>query len=368
MNNTTALTKIEDARKKGALVFVDKEWVAEKTPLFKPEVSEIKLDKENDCFSISGKLMPKREVVDRIGEASGIDFIFGEVRNVTVEDDACGKRTVFTAVAQGRKMMSDGSYRTSSKCDYEFDPVLRAMLDYDVTELNAETKQRRRKSAKGEYYGSTLARYILELQKVGAQRANTGARLRVIRELVGMPVAFNPKDIEQPLVFGRMVQNTDYILKTPEGRTMATAKALGMDISTLFGKQTLPPAPVQDAEYTVTGNGENEPEPEQKTEDGVNTAAELANEAASDEDVDFPADESDAQKAEKAKFDELTLNLEQYMLTYKEVLNTTVKSGVNPYVLAQNEMNDKNATSESRSKMIERVRTFLISKHVKGVA
>jgi len=362
---TTALTRIEDAKKSGALVFVDKEWVTEKTPLYKPEVSEIRINMENECFNISGKFMPKREIVDRIGEASGIDFVFGEVRNITVEDDTCGKRTVFTAVAQGRKLMPDGSYRTSSKCDYEFDPVLRAMLDYDVTELNEQTKQRRKTNSKGEAYGSTLARYILELQKVAAQRANTGARLRVIRELVGMPVAFTKDELGKPLYFGRIVQNTDYILKTPEGRTMATAKALGMDISALFGKQQLPPAPAQDADYTVTGTGE--PEPEQKPEDNGN-AANLANEAASDEDVDFPADESDAQKAEKAKFDELTLNLEQYMLTYKEVLNTTVKSGVNPYVLAQNEMNDKNATYESRSKMIERVRTFLISKHVKGVA
>jgi len=366
MNTTTALTRIEEAQKNGALVFVDKDWVAEKTPLFKPEVSEIKLNKENDCFNISGKLMPKREVVDRIGEASGVDFIFGEVRNVTVEDDTCGKRTVYTAVAQGRKMMSDGSYRMSSKCDYEFDPVLRAMLDFNVTELNEKTKQERRKSAKGEAYGSTLARYILELQKVATQRANTGARLRVIRELVGMPTAFDPKDIEKPVLFGRMVQNTEYILKTPEGRTMATAKALGMDISTLFGKPSLPPAAATVVDADITPAEKPNPEPEQNPE-GNGNSSDLADQAAAD-DVDFPADESEVQQAQKNQFEEYTLTLEQYMETYKEHLNIKIqKSGVNPYELAKAEMSNKNATVESRSQMIDRVKTFLKSKHVPGV-
>jgi len=367
MNTTTALTKIEEAQKTGALVFVDKNWAMEQTPLYKPEVTEIKISKENDCFNISGKFMPKREVVDRIGEANGIDFIFGEVHSVTLEDAYCGKRTVYTAVAQGRKRMSDGSYRKSSKCDYEFDPVLRAMLDFNVTELNEKTKQERRKSAKGEAYGSTLARYILELQKVAAQRANTGARLRVIRELVGMPTAFDAKDIEKPLYFGRMVQNTSYILSTKEGQIMANANALGVDVASLFGKPSLPPVAatvVEDADITPTEKPN--PEPGQNPE-GNGNASDLADQAAAD-DVDFPADESEVQQAQKNQFEEYTLTLEQYMETYKEHLNIKIqKSGVNPYELAKAEMSNKNATVESRSQMIDRVKTFLKSKHVPGV-
>jgi hypothetical protein len=147
MSNSTALTKIEKAQKDGALVFVDKDWLEEKTPLYKPETTELAINKETECFNISGKFMPKREVVDRIGEASGVDFIFGETKSTTVQDDTCGKRTVYTSYAQGRRLMPDGSWRTSSKCDYEFDPVLRAMLDFDVTELTEETKQKQRKTA-----------------------------------------------------------------------------------------------------------------------------------------------------------------------------------------------------------------------------
>ena len=358
MNGTTALTRIEAAQKAGALVFVDKDWVSEKTPLFKPEITEIKLDKENECFDISGKFMPKREVVDRIGEASGVDFIFGEVRTASIDDEFCGKRTVYTAVAQGRKMMSDGSYRTSSKCDYEFDPVLRAMLDFDVTELNEQTKQKKRKNAKGYEYGSTLARYILELQKVATQRANTGARLRVIRELVGMPTAFAAKDIEKPLLFGRMVQNTEYILKTPEGRSLATAKALGIDISNFFGK----PRISTDAEpINVTPN---DIPPSDETLPADNTAASLAAQATEPDEPEFPDEPTGPGSEQEDLLVQKGLIIEQIMLTHKAALDVVSKNGKNPYKMAQDELANPNATPETRDSMIDRLKAWLKAKGI----
>jgi len=350
MNGTTALARIEEAQKNGALVFVDKDWVTEKTPLFKPEVSEIKLDKDNDCFNISGKFMPKRELVDRIGEASGVDFVFGEVRSVTLDDTACGKRTVYIAVAQGRKMMSDGSYRTSSKCDYEFDPVLRAMLDYDVSELTAQTKQKRKKSSKGEEYGPTLARYILELQKCATQRANTGARLRVIRELVGMPTAFSLKDIEKPLYFGRMVQNTEYILKTPEGRSLATAKALGLDIPALFGRPQ-----IVDSETINVTPSDSQP----NNETPPNT-----NQAEGSDEPDFPDEPTGPGSEKEDAITQKGLLIEQLMITYKDALNVMSKNGKNPYNMAQEELDNSNATIESRESMIKRLYDWLKNKGI----
>jgi hypothetical protein len=361
MNKTTALAKIEAAQKTGALIFIDKDWADDIAPLYKPDATEITINKEEDCFNISGKFMPKREVVDRIGEASGVDFVFGETKSSVVEDDSCGKHTVYTAFAQGRKLMPDGSWRTSSKCDYEFDPVLRAMLDYDVTELNESTKQKKRKNSKGFEYGSTLARYILELQKVAAQRANTGARLRVIRELVGMPVSLDAKHLDKPLLFGRIIQNTDYILRTPEGRAMATAKALGLDMGSLFGtrKPALP---------TMAENADNTSEPEDTGDLPPNDdAAKMAAEAATDEEPDFPGDDEGETKGEETEFDRLTATLEEYM-SFKDYLNVNTPSGNNPYKMGQSELDSKTATEESRNIMIKRIRDFLIAKKVPGVA
>ena len=147
---TKALAVLQGAVKNGALTFVTKEDCMAVTPLYKPEISVINLklpkdknDTSADVYNISGKYMPKREIVDRIGEATGLVFIHDGCRTwtETYEDDIAGKRTVYISEPQAKKRMSDGSWRTSSVQTYEFDPVMRAMLDYNVTELNAQTKQ-----------------------------------------------------------------------------------------------------------------------------------------------------------------------------------------------------------------------------------
>jgi hypothetical protein len=304
--NATALKKVEDAQKVGALIFVDPGFTDGVNPLYKPDLTIMKIEKD-DCFNISGKFMPKRHIVDRIADACGITFIMGETKAVPI-DDNLGRRVVYSAFAQAQKLMPDGSYRQSSVCTYDFDYVLRAVLDYDVTELNEKTKLMKRN---GKDYGSTLARYILELQKVASQRANTGARLRAIRELAGMPESFAEKDILRPLAFGRMIQNTDYILNTNEGREAATLKALGCDVSSLFGRNN----PALSADTAAEDNWKyaETPEPEggAEPENGSNAA----NPAPADM-PDFPAEEGEA-KQEQSEFEYLTGTLEEY-LTYKE--------------------------------------------------
>ena len=235
--------------------------------------------------------------------------------------------------------MPDGSWRTSTVDDYEFDPVLRAMLDKGITELTPETRP-------------SVARLLLEYTKVARQRAASGARLRVIKQLTGMTGAFDEEEAKKPFVFTRVVQNTDYILKTPEGRVMATAQALGCDVSSLlYGDKKALPVNNENDSYVHAEKVDDSPAEE------------------AEDDVDFPAEgnETPTKTAEQIEFEELSYNLDLYMNTHKEVLNVNTKSGVNPYELAMNELNNPNATTESRKSMIERVRTFLIGKRVPGV-
>lgn len=369
-NVNKALSVLNDAANKGAIAFVSKEDCMAVTPLYKPEITVIQLklpagrdDQSSDVYNISGKYMPKREIVDRIGEATGLIFIHDGCRTWTesYDDDIAGKRTVYISEQQAKKRMSDGSWRTSSVQAYEFDPVMRAMLDYNVTELTPETKQTKNR------WGKTLAQTILEYTKVARQRAETGARLRVIRELTNMPTAFSAEDAKKPLVFGRFAQNTDYILQTPEGRAMASAQALGVDVASLFGgkklpsnenmaqvisgndnAESLPPA----AEGTENVVHNDEPIPEYEVHDSVETEniGTIAREAAeSGEDLDS-----------------LTLVLEQWAETYKAVLNVTIKNGINPYKLVQDELdaNNFNASVDSRKSMIKRIKDFLKQKGV----
>jgi hypothetical protein len=176
-----------------------------------------------------------------------------------------------------------------------------------------------------------------------------------------MPIAFEGKDLDKPLYLGRIVQNTDYILKTPEGRAMATAKALGVDVAALFGVKKPELANSTEAEATPAETVEPEPE-------NGNDAANLAAEAAADDEPDFPTDtESEPRQQEETEFDRLTGTLEEYM-SFKEYLDVTTKSGANPYKLAQDELSSKTATEESRRKMIKRLRDYLVAKKVPGVA
>jgi len=330
-----ALQVINQNREKGSLVYVDQN-AQPKTELYRLEATVLSLG-TNDFHNISGKLMPKRETVDRIGEAAGIVFLEISGYTETRDDAAIGKHTVFIGRAQGKVRISDGSWRTSSLQEYEFDPTVRAMLDKNIVELNGETRK-------------IVGKAILEYQKFGKQRAQTGARTRVIKELVGMPTAFAPEQIAKSLVFARIVQNTGYILQTPEGRAMATAQALGMDMAALYGKKALPEAAAGEPPMT------NVTPPEQEggqDESGAVDAAALAAQAAAGNGNTGPDE-----------FEQLTLDLEAILESYKDMLNVETKSG-NPYKLGNAELCDFAASIDTRKLMISRLRNYLEKQGVK---
>ena len=351
MSNENALAIIQTARKNGSLVFVEQNFMPQ-TELYRPEVTTITLRKE-DCHNISGKFMPKREFIDRIGEAAGI--VFNDVRGhtETIDDPATGKSLVFVGNAQGKVRTSDGSWRTSSLQEYDWDPTLRAMLDCNVTELTPTTRKQRKKDKWGKE-GKSTDELIMEYKKHGKQRAQTGARLRVIRELTGMPTALTAEQISKPLVFVRIVQNTSYILGTPEGKAMATAQALGVDMAALFGKNALgaPEAEAREIRDVTP------PSDDMLADDG---AASLADAAASEE-PEFP-DNPEPQK-EPTEFERLTNALMDFAEGYMSILSKETSDGRNPYKMAMAELNDPNATVESRSSMIGRLRTWLKKKGV----
>jgi hypothetical protein len=340
----TALATIPEARKSGALVYVNEGYLESQTPLYKTEVTMITLDPKTDCHNISGKLMLKREVVDRVAEASAISYIPSDCRTWTeTRDDVAGKRTVYISEQQGKMRLPDGSYRTGSVQVYEFDPNLRAMLDMGVTEWNEQTKKQQKN-------GKTLAKQALEYAKFGRQRAETGARLRVVKELTGMPTAFDAKEAAKPMLFARVVQNTDYLLKTPEGRLLAAAQATGTQdvIAGLYGRQALPgtqeePAPAEPRDVTGSGDTEN-PAPA-----GVS----LAEEAAGDDWTDLkPVRKTDELEA-------LTVKLEEHVNGYENILNRTLRGNdgteVNPYEIALAELGNPAATAASRENMLGRI-------------
>ena len=212
-----AAQMVEKYRSEKALVFVNAEDLQTHS-LFIPEVTMLAVARD-EFHSFSGKLMPKSHVVDLIATASGVSFIAAE----------CSTRkegeSTWIGRAQGKKRLPDGTWRTSEAREYEFDVETRAELDF----LNDK---------KNLYNTDTAKRYhVLELKKFARQRASTGARLNVIRELVHIPTAFKPDDIEGgQMVFARVALNTQRMLEEPEMRNAIIKNAIGAT-EDIFGPQ-----------------------------------------------------------------------------------------------------------------------------------
>ena len=182
MDTKNALMIINDAAKNGALAFVG-QGIAEVVPLYKLEATVIDVTVA-DFHVIQGKFVARKEVCDRIGDAAGISFIAAQCGAKTeLREDEFGKRTVFIGFAQGRTRLPDGSWRESSVEEYEFDPYLRAQEDASKPDAK-----------------KTVAQYRMDYMKAGRQRSQTGARLRVIRQLTGMPTALEKDKINPNLI------------------------------------------------------------------------------------------------------------------------------------------------------------------------
>jgi len=348
MNGSNALALVTTAKNNGALVFVNIENMETKVDLYRTEVTQITFT-EKDFHTISGKKMPTRAATDRIGEAAGVYFIESACKVICEprEDSTCGKRDVFCASAQGKVRMPDGSWRFSTVDEYEFDPVIRAMLDKNVTELNSQTR-------------TVVGKAIMEYQKVAKQRAATGARLRVIRQLTGMPSAFEATEHLKPMVFTRVVQNTDFILKTEEGKKLATAQALGIDITKIFGSggTKMIEAQPQNADESELAQMKN------VTPAADDATASLAAAAAASTEPEFPDEPTGPGSEQEDLLKQKGLVIEQIMITHKAALDVVSKNNKNPYKMAQDELANPNATIESRDSMIDRLKVWLKAKGI----
>lgn len=216
-----ALVLIDKARANGALIFAPQNL--DTPPLYKVEMTEITAKPDEFHSMQGGKYMPNKAVTDRIGEAAGVDFI-AEKCGTRKEGSAC-----YVGWAQGRVRQPDGGWRYSTVEEYEFDVDVRCEEEFLKGKKDGDSTR--------PYNEREKAQKRIELSKVARARASTGARLRVIRQLTGMPVALTAAEKSKPLVFSRIVQNTDYILGTKEGKMMAIAMATGA-ANMLYGQRS----------------------------------------------------------------------------------------------------------------------------------
>ena len=308
MDKTTALAIIEERGKDpNALVFAKPEDV-QTQKMFVPQITTLH-GTPDDFHNISGKMMPKSYHVDRIGQAAGVDFT--ENCGTRKESDTC-----YVGYAQGRKRMPDGTWRTSSVQEYEFDVEVR--FTEDVL-----------KDKNYKYKNDDVARSLHknELMKFARARASTGARLRVIRELTGIPSTFDKNDIHKAFVIVRVALNTDGMLKDPTTRQAAIAHATGA-VAGVYG----PAAPI---EVTATAEVVEVEEAEAVEE---NPFAE-----------DVPADPP----AERTEVEELKLKLEEWLLS-PAVQHHTPNNGPSAKTVIEKALADEDAKAEQLQSIIAR--------------
>jgi hypothetical protein len=254
-NQKTALEILKKHIANQDLVFVNEEDLNTHI-MFLPEVKVIRCTPD-DFHNISGNFMPKSHQTDRIGEAAGINFV----------SENCGtrkeKEDVYVGFAQGKKRYPDGTWRNSSVCEYEFDVNTRAEADFakDAKKMKDQRKYLT-EADRNEYY--------LNLKKYARQRAGTGARLKVIRELTGMPISFKPGEIHKAMVFSRVAVNTEQLLADPEMREVAIKIALGAS-KEIYGPQPQRSLPIEIEVKNDEGKlrkleapAEEQPEPEEE--------------------------------------------------------------------------------------------------------
>ncbi len=204
--NSNALEIIKKHEANQDLVFVRPEDLNTQK-FFVPEVTVLHATPD-DFHTISGQMMPKGYYTDRIGQAAGVSFV---AENCGVKKDG---ENVYIGFAQGKRRLPDGTWRTSAVHEYEFDVDSRAREDF---------------LSKPEKYKTAVdkERHTLEIKRFARQKAGTGAHLKVIRELVGIPISFKPGQVQKAIVVSRISVNTDELLSTPGMQQAAITQAVG---------------------------------------------------------------------------------------------------------------------------------------------
>ena len=197
-------------------VVVKPEDLVPLSPLVRIDLTAVPL---GECAAIGGgKVMPSREVTDQIGSAAGVTFIESGCSVEKLDS------TTWVGRATAERMMRDGS-RERRVAEYEWDAALRA----------EETAK-----ATG---GSKYVAALLQNRKFGRQRADTGARLRVIRSLTGIPTAFRPDAAKRPIVLARSSLNVEVAMADPVMRQALIAQAIGAQSDVFGGLRNVTPAP-----------------------------------------------------------------------------------------------------------------------------
>lgn len=188
MTKSQALTFRNDYLAKGARDFT-------KPSHFElPELLEVHIEAVavtySDFHDLSGGVKyPKKETIDKFGIAAGVSY------KDLPSDGKRQRGEPFVCRSQAYTMGPDGQPIMGDVCVYEFDPELRAEEDFLKNPQKYQTEAAKRLK-------------VLEFEKVGHQRANTGARSRATLSVLGLQTGFKDLKPNEIFLFSRIMVNT----------------------------------------------------------------------------------------------------------------------------------------------------------------
>jgi len=181
-----------------------------------PVVEVVMLDpdpKGGDIYPQGEKYAVTRQGLSKLAVAAGVIWSASETRRT--DDRRCPDYVSFQAVGGIQK--PDGTY-TFMKAEYDMDMEV---VEEDL--INIHTVAAKKKNRDQAYIDSCVHRDLIQKRKHKLKLAESGAKDRVIRELLGIKAAYPMEQIRKPFVILRITVRPDYTDKDVKRAMLASA-------------------------------------------------------------------------------------------------------------------------------------------------
>ena len=161
--------------------------------LYTTVLTEIDIS-SNDFWNMYPGYSPKKDLVERIASAMGVEFYnnskmderFGDITEYP-DGRKVRKMEGYLCTKQGKRRRFDGSWEDSAPKEYEFNWVGRTKLDILADEEKSNDKRKYTFPDNPEKQARRREVCFENNKKFASQRASTGAELNVIKYFAAMP-------------------------------------------------------------------------------------------------------------------------------------------------------------------------------------
>jgi hypothetical protein len=237
IGNTEMIKWGKELQPGNRICFINWEAVEELPPQFESVITTLKIDIKNNFTEISKKYMPTTDLSYKIAEACGISGDTSKVEpfyeEVDINPMLCKPiydeptyrklKTGVTVTKQSKRMMEDGTYMLSSPCSNTYNVWDRCTEDWKKEEMYTEGYTKPAKFGNYKYDTSYKRQYQFATEmKFAHQKAESKAYCKTIRELAGLPTAFERSDLESGVLMFSKVRRSAKALQLEQAAYLSS--------------------------------------------------------------------------------------------------------------------------------------------------